>query len=149
MSSLPQDLLERIKQLPPVLALRKRRYERAFASTAVNQFRGVYHSFEQALASAPETKVTGFDVQEFEGYFDKRRNQLFLYDYPFLYWLSRILGSDSSVFDVGGNIVALGTFLGESSVNREVMVKVNDVDTSALQAAIEPVVERLVDLREV
>jgi putative methyltransferase (TIGR04325 family) len=103
MSIFSADILERIKQLPPVLALRKRRYERAFSSTAVNSFRGVYQSFEQALATAPETKAKGFDVQEFEGYFDNRRDELFLYDYPFLYWLCRILRPDSYVFDIGGN----------------------------------------------
>jgi acetoin utilization protein AcuB len=54
-----------------------------------------------------------------------------------------------AIFDIGGNILALGTFLGESSENREVMVKVDEVSASALQAAMEPVVERFVDLREV
>lgn len=96
-------LLKRIKQLPPVVAMRKRRYERAFATTAVYKFRGVYQSFEEALTTAPETKPKGFDTKEFVGHFDNRRQQLFLYDYPFLYWLNNILRPDSSVFDVGGN----------------------------------------------
>ena len=103
MSILSAEMLERIKLLPPVLALRKRRYERAFATSAVNRFRGIYDSFEQALATAPQTKAKGFDVDEFEGYFDNRRDELFLYDYPFLYWLGRILRPDSHVFDIGGN----------------------------------------------
>jgi len=103
MSIFPEVLLERIKQLPPVIALRERRYERAFATTAVNSFRGVYQSFEQALATAPETKSKGFDIKEFEGYFDNRRDKLFLYDYPFLYWLCNVLRPDSYIFDVGGN----------------------------------------------
>jgi putative methyltransferase (TIGR04325 family) len=97
------NVIECIKELPPVLALRKRRYKRSFATNAVNRFRGVYQSFEQALAAAPETKAKGFDVQEFNGYFDNRRGKIFLYDYPFLYWLYRILRHDSFVFDIGGN----------------------------------------------
>jgi acetoin utilization protein AcuB len=53
-----------------------------------------------------------------------------------------------AVYDIGGNIVALGTFLGESSENREISIKVADVDAEALRAAIEPIVEKIVDVRE-
>ena len=53
-----------------------------------------------------------------------------------------------SVFEAGGNIVALGTFLGESSQNREVVIKVAGVDSQSLVSAIEPLVERVVDVRE-
>jgi putative methyltransferase (TIGR04325 family) len=100
---LSKDIFEHIKRLPPVLALRKRRYERSFSTTAIYGFRGIYQTFELALASAPKTKPKGYDVQEFEGHFDNRRGKLFLYDYPFLYWLCRILRRDSCVFDIGGN----------------------------------------------
>ena len=53
-----------------------------------------------------------------------------------------------AIFDIGGNIVALGTFLGESSENREISIKVADVDTDSLRQAIEPIVEKIVDVRE-
>jgi acetoin utilization protein AcuB len=53
-----------------------------------------------------------------------------------------------AIFDVGGNILALGTFLGESSQNREVTLKVENVDGEALVSATEPYVERVIDLRE-
>jgi len=52
------------------------------------------------------------------------------------------------IFDVGGNIVALGTFLGETSENREISVKVANVDAKTLAEAIEPIVEKIVDVRE-
>ena len=52
-----------------------------------------------------------------------------------------------AIFDIGGNIVALGTFLGESSENREITIKVADVDAQALEEAIEPIVEKFVDIR--
>ncbi len=52
-----------------------------------------------------------------------------------------------TIFDAGGNIVALGTFLGESSENREVTIKVTGVDGTALVAQIEPLVERVIDFR--
>lgn len=53
-----------------------------------------------------------------------------------------------AVFEAGGNIIALGTFLGESSENREVTIKVSEVDLRSLVSRIEPLVEHIVDVRE-
>ena len=53
-----------------------------------------------------------------------------------------------AVFEIGGNIVALGTFLGDSSENREVCMKVADVSAADLEEAIEPLVEKVVDIRD-
>ena len=53
-----------------------------------------------------------------------------------------------AIFNLGGNIIALGTFLGESPENREVTVKVGGVELQALKEAVEPVVERVIDIRE-
>lgn len=52
-----------------------------------------------------------------------------------------------TVFDEGGNIIALGTFLGESSENREIMLKVSGIDPEALKKTIKPYVEQIIDLR--
>lgn len=53
-----------------------------------------------------------------------------------------------AVFNIGGYIVALGTFLGDSSENREVCMKVADVSVEDLIEAIEPLVEKVVDIRD-
>jgi acetoin utilization protein AcuB len=53
-----------------------------------------------------------------------------------------------AVFEAGGNIVAFGTFLGESSETREVTMKVTGVDRQSLTSAIEPLTERVLDVRE-
>jgi acetoin utilization protein AcuB len=53
-----------------------------------------------------------------------------------------------AIHEIGGNILALGTFLGESSQNREVTVKVAGVNRQTLASAIEPLVERILDIRE-
>jgi acetoin utilization protein AcuB len=53
-----------------------------------------------------------------------------------------------AVFEAGGNIVAFGTFLGESSETREVTMKVIGVDRQSLTSAIEPLTERVLDVRE-
>jgi acetoin utilization protein AcuB len=48
----------------------------------------------------------------------------------------------------GGNLIALGTFLGDSSQNREVTFKVAGVNSQSLIAAFEPLVEHILDVRE-
>jgi len=53
-----------------------------------------------------------------------------------------------SVFESGGNLVAFGAFLGESSENREITMKVTDIDPRTLEEAVKNHVERIVDIRE-
>jgi acetoin utilization protein AcuB len=53
-----------------------------------------------------------------------------------------------SIFDNGGNLVALGTFMGESSENREITLKVTGVDQNTLEGAVKDHVERILDIRE-
>lgn len=52
-----------------------------------------------------------------------------------------------AIFEIGGNILSLGTFLGESPENREIAMKVDGVSPQDLQAAVEPHVERIIDIR--
>jgi acetoin utilization protein AcuB len=53
-----------------------------------------------------------------------------------------------AIFESGGNLVAMGAFLGESSENREITLKVSGVDASTLEEAVRNHVERIVDIRE-
>jgi acetoin utilization protein AcuB len=53
-----------------------------------------------------------------------------------------------SIFDHGGNIIALGTFLGESSENREITMKVSGLDSDTLRTSLEPYVEKIIDICE-
>ena len=53
-----------------------------------------------------------------------------------------------AIYGLGGNIVALGTFLGESTENREVTLKVEGVTPQELKEAIEPLVDSVLDVRE-
>lgn len=52
-----------------------------------------------------------------------------------------------AVFEAGGNIVALGTFMGESTADTQVLLKVDGLGAEAARAALEPVVKRIVDVR--
>jgi acetoin utilization protein AcuB len=53
-----------------------------------------------------------------------------------------------AIADIKGNIVAMGQFLGESSENRLVTLKVDGVSEESLEEAIKPVVEELIDIRK-
>jgi acetoin utilization protein AcuB len=54
----------------------------------------------------------------------------------------------AAIADIKGNIVAMGQFLGESSENRSVTLKVTGVTENALEKAVKPVVEALIDIRK-
>ncbi len=53
-----------------------------------------------------------------------------------------------AIYEAGGNIIALGTFMGESSENRTIAIKVRGVGVDKLTKAIKDNVERIVDVRE-
>jgi len=53
-----------------------------------------------------------------------------------------------AIFDAGGTILTLGTFLGESSENREITMKVEGVSPQSLGSCVEPYVEQIIDIRE-
>ena len=50
--------------------------------------------------------------------------------------------------DLGGNIIALGTFLGESTNKRTVTLKVSGVNAEELEKGLTPVVDKILDVRE-
>ena len=52
-----------------------------------------------------------------------------------------------AIQDVGGNIVALGTFLGETPAKGLITLKVDGVDMEPLKKAIQPFVEKIMDIR--
>ena len=59
--------------------------------------------------------------------------------------LCRLTGAIQAI---NGNIVALGTFLGENTGNGMVTLKVDGVEMKALKAAIAPTVVKVLDVRE-
>jgi len=52
-----------------------------------------------------------------------------------------------AIAQAGGSFVAFGQFAGESASNRLVTFKVTGLDEAAVQAAVEPVVEKITDIR--
>ncbi|MGD2156647.1 MAG: CBS domain-containing protein [Anaerolineales bacterium] len=51
------------------------------------------------------------------------------------------------IFEIGGNFVAFGQFMGEDPTNREVTFKVTGVEEEELVKAIQPHVEKIKDVR--
>jgi acetoin utilization protein AcuB len=49
----------------------------------------------------------------------------------------------------GGNIIALGTFLGEDPTNALVTIKVTDVPKDVLVETLKPLAVQMIDTREV
>lgn len=54
-----------------------------------------------------------------------------------------------AIDEAGGNIIAVSTFAGESTEDREVTLKVSQMQVDVLQKALDPVVEKICDLREI
>jgi acetoin utilization protein AcuB len=53
-----------------------------------------------------------------------------------------------AIFDAGGNIVSMGTYLGERQKDRKVLIKVTDLTPQKAQSSLQPVVDRIIDIRE-
>jgi acetoin utilization protein AcuB len=53
-----------------------------------------------------------------------------------------------AIHAAGGNIIALGTFLGESTTNATMTIKVNGIDLQTIKKIVEPLAERIIDIRE-
>jgi acetoin utilization protein AcuB len=60
--------------------------------------------------------------------------------------LAKVTGA---IAERGGNIIALGTFLGEDPTNNLVTVKVADVPKALLVDTLQPLALRMIDVREV
>ena len=59
----------------------------------------------------------------------------------------KLAGLTKAVHDLGGNIISLGTFMGESPSEGWVTFKVEGVKMEALQSAIQPLVDKIIDIR--
>ena len=53
------------------------------------------------------------------------------------------------IYDAGGDIIAMGTFMGESSAERELTFKVKGADLEKMLAELKPYVVSVVDVREI
>ena len=95
----------RIKQLGPVRKLRRAHYRRYFESANGHALHnGVFRTFEEAAASEPVSH--GFNEASHASEYEDRRERVFPYDYPILFWLQQIFAGATSlnVVDIGGHV---------------------------------------------
>lgn len=55
----------------------------------------------------------------------------------------------SAIADAGGNIISIGTFLGEDPTNAICTLKLEGIGKEDLPAVVEPYVEEIIDIREI
>ncbi len=101
-----RTLAQALKDSPPLLNLRRRRYERLFASANDMQlFRGVYRSFSEALRHVPPTRPVGYDNPGPSSMYRDLVDQVTPRDYALMFWLREALGRGARrVFDFGGHV---------------------------------------------
>ena len=81
----------------------RRMFQRPFQPEA--HYYGIYDSYAQALADAPPTLPTTYDVQASGRMYRSHLDQIRVSDYPALYWLANLLrAGNREVFDLGGHI---------------------------------------------
>jgi putative methyltransferase (TIGR04325 family) len=92
-----------IKRIAPIQAVRAHKYERCFRR-GYGLFRGIFSDFEDARRSAPQDRRLGMDWPEYARHHTDRVEHIEAYDYPCLFWLRRILDTNTRVLDYGGNV---------------------------------------------
>jgi putative methyltransferase (TIGR04325 family) len=71
---------------------------------AVNSFRGVFESFDEAARHVPQTERVGYDAPETAGWYRDRLDEVQHDDYPMLFWFEQALGSSKTVVEIGGHV---------------------------------------------
>lgn len=103
-----QDYVDFIRMMPGIYQLRRRRYERKFFSTTRECWGlcGAYQSMEHARQQVPDLKKSTYDDDDIVEVNLEWFSTLSLFDYPVLYWLSRLIGEHEvdSIVDFGGHV---------------------------------------------
>ncbi|MAF77544.1 MAG: hypothetical protein CME60_05225 [Halobacteriovoraceae bacterium] len=100
-----KNILNHIKELPPVVELRKKKYEKKFATNQyLNLFKGIYPNFEMASAAAKNYQTKGYNNKKSAQMYQDMCHKIFPEDYPTLYWINRLIPHISSLIDFGGHV---------------------------------------------
>ena len=96
-------VLARLAKVEPILRWRKKRYDREFETAQEwrGLQRGLYTSFEEARRDAPPTRPMTY-VTDDEWYVNTLSIESF--DYPVIFWLSKVLPTAQRLFDFGGHV---------------------------------------------
>jgi putative methyltransferase (TIGR04325 family) len=99
--------LARVSTHVPVLRQALHFVYRRHFNAAVGQirlFRGIYPDFENAVRAIPKTRLTGYNNEQSAQRLAHERTRICAFDYPILFWLSKLLPQCKLLFDWGGNV---------------------------------------------
>ena len=98
-------MLDQLRELAPIRALRRYRFDRRFVRHGDGFCRGVFESFAAAVATAPAARPVGYDHGDAAGMYRDRMSRVYAMDYPVLFWLTRLYPTGMSrLFDYGGHV---------------------------------------------
>jgi len=98
---------QRVAALPGIRQGLEALFERRFAREVpeTNLYRGVFKTFAEAAASAPDTRPSGYDNPAAAELYRDRTRRVYPSDYAAMFWLGRLFEEGAtSVFDIGGHI---------------------------------------------
>jgi len=99
------ELLNIASRVPPFRPLLVWQYERRFRSRKSGHwFRGVFDTFDEAEASIPHAQEVGYDGEGAAAMYRDSIGKIRSNDYPVLFWLQKLLGSERTLFDLGGHV---------------------------------------------
>ncbi len=100
------DLLDSALSAPVIGQVRTRRFDRFFRTGLVPGLcRGVYDTYIQAAAAAPQTLPLGYDHESAGDLYPERLDHVYPGDYPMMVWLTKAFaGGVTRVFDLGGHV---------------------------------------------
>lgn len=76
-----------------------------FPGACYGCYRGIFETFEQAIAAAPKNRKIGYNDPELAKEYQMSLGKAVgSYDYPILFWLRDLLKEDCTLFDFGGNV---------------------------------------------
>jgi putative methyltransferase (TIGR04325 family) len=81
-------------------------YHRQFdlATGQIRWFRGIYPDFSIAMRDIPQSRLQGCDNQESVERVAHERLRICAFDYPIMFWLSKLLPDCRLLFDWGGSV---------------------------------------------
>lgn len=100
------NAVDRLGKVPVIYGIRKLRYDIRFENSQnLNLFRGRFPDVSAALAATPTSKPIGYDHEGPAAMYEERTRQIYISDYPMLFWLSSLFAKGcTSIFDIGGHI---------------------------------------------
>jgi putative methyltransferase (TIGR04325 family) len=81
-------------------------YKRRFnlADGQIRLFRGIYPDFVGAARAVPKDRLEGYDNEQSADRVAHERRRICAFDYPIMFWLSKLLPQCKLLFDWGGNV---------------------------------------------